>query len=33
MKDLDEHDWDKNPTLVLSLTWVVTEAVNAPRKQ
>jgi hypothetical protein len=32
MKKQDDHDWDKDPTLVLSLTWVATEAVNATKK-
>jgi hypothetical protein len=32
IKQMDDHDWDKDPTLVLSLTWVSTEAVNVTRK-
>lgn len=31
-RDLSDWDWDKNPQMVLSLTWVATEAVNAPGK-
>ena len=30
--DLDDHDWNKEPHLVLSLTWVGTEAVNPAKK-
>ncbi len=32
LADLDDWDWDKNPRMVLSLTWVATEAVNAAKK-
>ncbi len=28
MKKLDDHDWEKDPKVVLSLTWVATEAVS-----
>ena len=31
-KEIEDHDWDKEPRLTLSLTWVATEAVNAARK-
>ncbi len=30
--NLDDHDWNKDPHLVLSVTWVATEAVSASRK-
>ena len=29
LQDLDKHDWDKDPKLVLSLTWVAAEAGKA----
>lgn len=32
LKNLDDHDWSEEPHVVLSLTWVATEAVNAQKK-
>jgi len=32
MTKQDDHDWDKEPRLSLSLTWVATEAVNVTKK-
>jgi hypothetical protein len=33
MDDLEDRDWDKEPQLVLSLTWVATEAAKAAVKR
>ncbi len=30
--NLDDHDWEKQPKVVLSLTWVAAEAVNRVQK-
>ncbi len=32
MKNLNDHDWEKEPRIALSLTWVNAEAVSAPQK-
>lgn len=32
MKKQDDHDWDKEPKLALSLTWTATEAVTPTKK-
>jgi hypothetical protein len=32
MKNQDDHDWDKDPKLALSLTRTATEAVNPTKK-
>lgn len=33
LDDFSDRDWDKQPRLVLSLTWVATEAMKAPAKR
>jgi hypothetical protein len=32
LTDLDDHDWNKDPHLVLSVSWAATEAASTPRK-